>query len=303
MLVEARSICQFSAVTPRSQRPRLKIRVDTAMRRAMHADVSLTVSWWSAWRPWCRVFTLAALAVVASSCERASGPPVHDAEAYAKLQASLNARVGAIHDVAVEGSIVDDAGQTLGFRYAMQQPRFMAGELLDKEGRRLRAFLFDGKHLAIVDDAQKTTVRHDLSVSEETMLLTLHQVFSPFVCEGWRPPLLKVSGVTAIPDGERLTVTVPVGEGGVKEQRLVLGRSGAFVSRQSIGDDGTVLTSTTVLDSATDAGTGLIFPIKWAMQEGESRGTITLSRWHINAGVDAARFATTTPVGYSEQRP
>lgn len=302
MLFEASQLCQLSAAKRRSLRSRLKIFVDTAMSQAMHAFGCLPKSSMSQ-RPWWGVVAIVAMAVTTSSCERASGPPVHDAEAYAKLQTSLNARTGAIHDIAVEGSIVDDAGQTLGFRYAMQQPRFMAGELLGPDGRRLRAFIFDGTHLAIVDDTSKTTVRKDLSVNEETMLFTLHQVFSPFVCEGWRPPLLKATGVTAIPDGERLTVIVPVGEGGVKEQRLVMSKSGAFVSRQTLGDDGTVLASTTVVEDATDTATGLVVPTKWAMLEGGSRGTITLSRWHINAGVDAARFLTTTPAGYSEQKP
>ncbi len=287
----------------RSARPRLKIGGDTAMCSAMNVNALSNTSWRSRWRAWSRVAAVMAIVLATSSCERSSGPPVHDDEAYAKLQASLNARTGAIHDIAVEGSIVDDTGQALGFRYAMQQPRFMAGELLGPDGRRLRAVNFDGTHLAIVDDASKTTVRKDLSVNEETMLFTLHQVFSPFVCEGWRPPLLKSTGVTAIPDGERLTIIVPVGEGGVKEQRLVMSKSGAFVSRQTLGDDGAVLASTTVLENATDPATGLVVPTKWAMLEGGSLGTITLSRWHINAGVDAARFITTTPAGYSEQKP
>lgn len=222
---------------------------------------------------------------------------------YAQVQEALNKRVAAIHDVAVEGSIADATGQTLRFRYAMQQPSFMAGELLAPDGSRARAFIFDGKHLAIVDDGSRSVVRQDLSVNEEQMLLTLHQVFSPFVCEGWRPPLLKPTGVTATPDGDTLVLAVPVGEGGVKEQRVVLEGAGVFVSRQTIGDDGAVLMETTVLENATDTGTGLVFPVKWAMKEGASRGTVSLSAWQVNAGVDAARFDTKSPTGYTERQP
>jgi len=246
---------------------------------------------------------LAVVPVVTAGCPKPDAPAADGAARYAQVQEALNKRVAAIHDVAVEGQIVDPTGQTLRFRYAMQQPSFTAGELLAPDGSRARAFIFDGKHLAIVDDGTRTVVRQDLSVNEEQMLLTLHQVFSPFVCEGWRPPLLKPTGVTATPDGDKVVLTVPVGEGGVKEQRVVLEGSGVFVSRQTIGDDGAVLMETTVLENATDAGTGLAFPVKWSMKEGGSRGTVSLSAWKVNAGVDAARFDTAAPAGYTERQP
>jgi len=242
--------------------------------------------------------------VATMGCTKNDVPAVHDGAArFAKVQEALNRRVASIHDIAVEGQIVDPAGQTLRFRYAMQQPSFTVGELLAPDGSRVRAFIFDGRHLAVVDDVTRTVMRQDLSLNEEQMLLTLHQVFSPFVCEGWRPPMLKPSGVTATPDGDRVVLTVPVGEGGVKEQRVVLEASGAFVSRQTIGDDDAVLVETTVLENATDPGTGLIFPVKWRMKEGESRGTISLGAWKVNAGVDATRFDTRTPAGYTERQP
>jgi outer membrane lipoprotein-sorting protein len=255
----------------------------------------------------CVVAVTLALApvIVATGCPKSepAATATDGAARYAQVQEALNKRVAAIHDVAVEGQIVDPTGQTLRFRYAMQQPSFTAGELLAPDGSRARAFVFDGKHLAIVDDGTRTVVRQDLSTNEEQMLLTLHQVFSPFVCEGWRPPLLKPTGVTTTADGERVVLTVPVGEGGVKEQRVVLEGSGAFVSRQTIGDDGAVLMETTVLENATDAGTGLVFPVKWTMKEGGSQGTVSLGAWKVNAGVDAARFDTRAPAGYTERQP
>ena len=242
--------------------------------------------------------------VVMMGCAKTDVLTVDDSAArYAKVHEALNRRVAAIHDVVVEGQIVDPTGQTLRFRYAMQQPSFTAGELLAPDGSRIRAFIFDGRHLAVIDDGTRKVMRQDLSLNEEQMLLTLHQVFSPFVCEGWRPPMLKPSGVTATSDGDRVVLTVPVGEGGVKEQRVVLEASGAFVSRQTIGDDDAVLVETTVLESATDPGTGLIFPVKWRMKEGESRGTVSLGAWKVNAGVDATRFDTRTPAGYTDRQP
>lgn len=233
--------------------------------------------------------------------------PAESAALYAQTQEALNKRLAAIHDVDVDGVITDAAGQTLRFRYAMQQPSFTAGELLGPDGTRARAFIFDGKHLAIVDDTTKTVVRQDLSQNEEQMLLTLHQVFSPFVCEGWRPPLLKPTGVTAVVDGagdgNTIALTVAVGEAGVKHQRVVLGKGGAFVAKQTVADDGRVLSETTVLESATDAATGLSFPVKWSMLDGGDKGTVALSAWKVNAGVPAARFDTRTPAGYTERTP
>ena len=85
-------------------------------------------------------------------------------------------------------------GETLRYRYAMQQPAFAAVETFDAAGTRERAFIFDGKVLASIDDVAKTITRTDLSTNEEQLLLTLHQVFSPFVIEGWRPPLLRPTG-------------------------------------------------------------------------------------------------------------
>jgi outer membrane lipoprotein-sorting protein len=294
-----RFICQPLVTTRVPHRPALKSRSGAVMAGRM-SRVTF---------PARRLAVALALCVVVAPAFGAGCPKsepasaAHSDDRYAKVQQALNARVAAIHDVAVEGSIADPTGQTLRFRYAMQQPSFMAGELLAPDGSRARAFIFDGKHLAIVDDGTRTIVRQDLSTNEEQMLLTLHQVFSPFVCEGWRPPLLKPTGVTTTADGDTVVLTVPVGEGGVKEQRVVLRSSGAFVSRQTIGDDGAVLMETTVLEDATDTGTGLAFPVKWAMKEGASRGTVTLSSWQVNAGVDAARFDTRAPAGYTERQP
>lgn len=255
-----------------------------------------------------RVVTCFALAatLLLTACPKSEAPaatPADSSALYAQAQAALNARLGAIHDVDVEGQIVDPSGQTLRFRYAMQQPAFTAGELLGPDGVRARAFIFDGKHLAMVDDASKTVARQDLSVDEQNMLLTLHQVFSPFVCEGWRPPLLKPHGVIAVAEGDQVVLTVPVGVGGVKHQRVVLGPKGAFLSKQTMADDGAVLAETVVLDSATDDKTGLSFPIRWSLLEGGAKATVTLSGWKVNAGVPAARFDTATPSGYTEPTP
>lgn len=249
-----------------------------------------------------RLTALAALGAlfVGAGCtdDKPAGP---DPGVLAAVTTALKSRMDTIHDVDVEGSIDDGHGQRLAFRYAMQQPGFTAGELLTPTGERARAFVFDGKTLAILDDATKLAVKKDLAADEEGMLLTLHDVFATFVCEGWRPPLLKATGTTAARDGDIVTLTSAVGEGGVASQRVRVKPDGAFVDKATLADDGRVLAGTTVLTEAKDAATGLTFPTSWRVTEGQETGTVTLSTWRINQGVPAARFSTATPAGYTER--
>ena len=215
---------------------------------------------------------------------------------------ALDTRAAAIIDYDVEGTIDDGATQKLRFRYAMKQPAFSAGELLSADGTRLRAFIFDGTDLAIVDDGTKTLIRKRLATDEEALLLTLHEIFSPFVCEGWRPPLIKPTGTvaTANDDGS-VELVVPVDGEGLKEQALHLGRDGSFLGKELRATDGSVVASVAVLKSAKDATTGLSFPVVWEAMERGTKGTVTLSSYKVNVGVPAARFETTVPAGYTER--
>jgi outer membrane lipoprotein-sorting protein len=246
------------------------------------------------------------LAAALSACKDGESSPkdaVPDAALLAHTTAALKARLDAIHDIDVEGAVVDAQGNSLRFTYAMQQPGFTVGELRAADGARARAFVFDGKTLAIIDDATKLVVKKDLSADEEGMLLTLHDVFASFVCEGWRPPLVKATGTTATVDGDIVTLRTAVGEGGVSAQRVRLNKDGTFIDKATLADDGTVLAETVVLHEAKDEDTGLTFPTSWRVREGQEAGTVTLSSWRINRGVNAARFQTATPAGYTERAP
>lgn len=254
-----------------------------------------------------RVVPVVLAALALSSCDAPSSSPstasAPSAEALTAVQAQLSKRVAALHDFDVTGTIVAADGQNLGFRYAMQQPSFAAGELLSPAGQRTRAFVFDGKVLAVIDDATHTITRTDLSTNEEQMLLTLHQVFSPFVCEGWRPPLVRPTGTSAVVVGDTVELTVPINAGGVVESKVVLGTDGAFVSKRTTGEGGAVLTGTTVEASVVDEGTGLKFPTRWAQTEGATTATTTLSSWTVNRGIAADRFSTAVPPGFTERAP
>ncbi len=244
--------------------------------------------------------TLTFFSLFAPGCTRDVGVgPVADQSVVTAAIAAWNQRLGAVRDFAVEGEVSDvSSKQKLRFRYAMQQPTFSAGELLDGSGARTRAFVFDGKVLAIIDDSTKTVIRQE-AAEEEQMLLALHEIFSQFVCEGWRPPLIKPQGSTGMRDGDQLVLTVPIVDDKLQSQRLTLNADGSFVKKEILDKNGTVVANTTVLDTFVDAATRLSFPKSWSHSEGGSTQTLTLTKTAVNQGVDADRFSTAVPTGFS----
>ncbi|HEY1097897.1 MAG TPA: hypothetical protein VGF99_03175 [Myxococcota bacterium] len=228
----------------------------------------------------------------------------NDPGAYERVQQQLNARLEAIHDFEVTETIVAADGETLRFRYSMQQPAFTAVEQLGEGDARLRAFIFDGKTLAIVDDGAKTVVRQDLSQAQEQMMLTLHEVFSPFICEGWRPPLMRPAGgengTVAVVVGSTVELRTTVGTDGHRNV-VVLDNDGGFVLKQTTDASGAVVVGTTVTKSEVDAATKLRFPTAWnQLENGQVATSTTVNAWSVNQGVSAARFSTTTPSGYTD---
>jgi hypothetical protein len=251
-----------------------------------------------------RVFLAAGLVAALSACPNKDDAPVAPAvdAAVAAVTQQQNQRLAAVRDYALEGTVTDVASQaTLRFRYAMQQPSFSAGELLNDKGERTRAFIFDGKVLAIVDDATKTIVRQDLSNNEEAMLLALHDIFSQFTCEGWRPPLLKPQGMTASRAGDDVVVDVPIADAAVASQRLTFAADGAFKKKEILDKGQNVVVSTVVVEDVVDAGTKLRFPKAWRHTEGGSSQEVRLTSVAVNAGVDGTRFSTAVPAGFAER--
>ena len=254
---------------------------------------------------------MTALALIGCTREVPGDPPVAaaDGAVVASALAAWSQRLAVIRDYAVEGEVKDAAtGQSMRFRYAMQQPTWSAGELLGPDGARARGFIFNNKILIIINNTTKSVLRQEFGSSgapgqatadeEEAMLLQVHEIFSQFVCEGWRPPLIKPQGTTGTRVGELLVLSVPIVDDDLAFQRLTLKADGAFVKKELLDKRGNVVSQTAVLEDVVDDATHLALPKRWSHTEGGSTQEVTLTKIAVNQGVDAGRFSTAVPAGF-----
>jgi len=211
------------------------------------------------------------------------------------VTALLDARYAKITDFSLEGT-AEQGNEKLPYTYVMKQPSFVRAQIGGT------AITFDGKALLLVDNDKKTAEKKDLSSYDDAgKLMLIHQAFANFVCEGWRPPLLRPSGFTVVETGgDRWNITVPVDDATVKEQRLVLKKaSGELVEKSIVDKSGTVLASTKVTEELLDPTTGLDFPKAWAQTGPGGDVKIHVDKATVNAGFAADLFKTDVPEGYS----
>ncbi len=228
---------------------------------------------------------LAALAALAGCHTHAPGV---DPKA---VTSALDRRFAAITDFSLEGT-AEQGSEKLPYAYAMKQPTFVRAAIGPM------TITFDGKALLVLDGDKKTAQRQDLGAYPEAQrLLVLHQAFSRFVCEGWRPPLLRPSGFSVAADGaDRWVVTVPIEDARLKEQRLVLKAPGAELVEKTIVDKaGKVVARTSVVEELKDEKTGLVFPKDWKSDDVH----IHVDKAVVNGGLAAELFKTDVPAGYS----
>jgi outer membrane lipoprotein-sorting protein len=232
--------------------------------------------------------------VLVAACARA---PEGDPAVAAAVQKALAARLQKVHDYRVSGVVEDvTSKERLAFTYAMKQPGFMKATLGDT-----RAFVYDGKTLAVHDAPSKVALQRDLgTLDEPSQLMLLHDTFGDFVCEGWRPPLLKPRGFTARVEGDRFIVTVPIDDGTVAEQRLVLRQSdGAFLEKSLRDKSGRSLSTTRVVEELQ--ADGLAFPRVWEREDASGKYRVVLEKAEVNVGINADEFSTRPPEGYTVQ--
>jgi hypothetical protein len=220
--------------------------------------------------------------------------------------AALATRSERLHDFQYEATAVDEINhQTLRFRYAFQQPKFLAGTLLSNTGAETASYRFDGTHLAMIDFVNRQGQRRDLSGDEALLVGTVHEVFTPFSVEGWRALLVRPQQSTAVAvdraDGERWVITTPIEDDVLAKSVLtVRARTADFLSHEFIDRAGKVVRSIRVERELKDDATGLSFPQQWLIEGDNERQRLSITNSRINQGVDGTTFITTLPPGFVE---
>ena len=249
--------------------------------------------------------TLALFSVGTFACAREEpvATPSNDGVVKVAFDA-LDARVAAVHDYEYDGVVKDSSGRTAKFHFAFSQPTFTSVEV---EGS--HAFVFDGVVLVGFDHKEKKTQIQKMDAfPEETRLLVLHQTFSAFSGEGFRPPLLRKQGLQARVERDAqgdlwvLRSVIEDAQVAALEVRL-RSPDGAFVSKTFVDKQGKASSQTAVTSTMKDPATGLSFPLGWKTTMGNDAVEVALSGVRINQGIAKERFSTTPPSGYSPLAP
>jgi outer membrane lipoprotein-sorting protein len=238
------------------------------------------------------------LLLALAGCSR--GPDA-TATLLADVRQRLAAREGRLTSYQLAGTAHEGA-QTLAFTFAYRAPQRMRGTLGPPPAS--RTFAWNGEQLFERLDAEKrfTTFRDELKPEQRAGLLT--QLFSPFVPEGFRAPLLPSQGVGVrrashprAPEAVELTVR-PTPE--VEFTYVLRWPSLDFVAKRI--HEGTRRTEIRVEEEQCAPELALCVPrrlTQWA--DGQQVAQTTLSRVELNPALPADGFTLTPPEGYEVQ--
>jgi outer membrane lipoprotein-sorting protein len=235
---------------------------------------------------------LVLIAALAAACDHAA--PTHDPRVLAAATHVLNKRLAAINDYSFEGTARLVGGAEVAVTFAFLQPQFARGTVGADQ-----TAIFDGERIVVIDDESKTFAKVERSVGDENFLLALHNAFSEFACEGWRPPLLKPKGTVATVSGAQWILTTAIVDDEIKEEQLVLRASdGAFVEKRTLDKGGNVVATTRVLAELDDVETGLKLPSRWERTGRAGSFMMSITKARVNTGIARDTFKTTIPDGY-----
>lgn len=252
-----------------------------------------------------RALATVAVVLVIACCDRAGSPGASDAAVFAAASAALDKRLAAVRDYSFEGTasfvaerpVAGSQSAPLAITYAFMQPQFAKGTLGAGQ-----TVIFDGTTILALDHEGKTFAKVDRSVGDENFLLALHNAFSEFACEGWRPPLLKPKGTNArvSADGSQWILSTALNDEELKEDQLVLrAADGAFLEKRTIDKKGNVVATTRVLEELDDPATGMKLPKRWQRTGAAGTLEIALTKATVNAGIAREAFLATVPQGYN----
>jgi outer membrane lipoprotein-sorting protein len=163
---------------------------------------------------------------------------------------------------------------------------------------------FDGKRLYRLHPGTKSFETFELKLPQEKAAMYLHHLFSAFVLEGFRTPLMPMKGVTATlvshPKGpQAVELKLEPGEG-VSVTYVLRWPSADFLERRGQSDAGT--SALKIEDEHCDDTLKLCVP-KRAEEyvDGKRVLTIQLTAVELNVEVPADDFAPQVPPGWTAQ--
>lgn len=253
------------------------------------------------------LFPLLAVALGASACRDAGDAPSSGALALSDVFTALTNRSTLVRDYRYAGEATNlGGGQKVTFRYLLKQPRMIRADVDGID----TSFVFDGKHLAIIDRGQKKVLRQDLSKTDEvTVMASLHQFFGDYVVEGYKPPVTRPkreenrAALEKGDDGEpRWVLVTELEDADLKEVRYTLRAPTAdFLKKEFIAKDGSVYASTTVLKEHKDERTKLSFPTSWEHKGPQRSYRVELHDVVVNEGLTQEPFTIAVPDGFTLQ--
>lgn len=133
------------------------------------------------------------LLVALALCGCASKKPEASAALLSQVKQALTERDAKLKSYRVRG-VAHEGAQSAAFSFSYRLPNRMVGTL---EGPPKRSFFFNGEQLFELSEEAQSLTTFELELPAPARLDLLTRTFSPFVCEGFRAPLLPSKGVSA----------------------------------------------------------------------------------------------------------
>ncbi|MBS2026979.1 MAG: hypothetical protein JST54_03655 [Deltaproteobacteria bacterium] len=252
--------------------------------------------------------SLLALAFVLAACpsDKNKAAPPSD-ELASQVRTQLAERERKLTSYRFHGVTTDLASnQSLGFKFAYRSPGKMRGET---EGAQAHVFVFDGSSLKDLDVAAKKLTTFDLSaLPKDKADAFLHQIFAPFVPEGFRAPLLPATvtaAKTKAATGDRDVAELKASVADGAQSYAFTFRFGMpamdLMDKAIQGPEGA--SRVEVTQQTCDAKLGLCFPSEVVeSHDGKATARTVLSDVAINGQVADAEFVLAVPPGGTEEK-
>ncbi|RYZ41569.1 MAG: hypothetical protein EOO71_11430 [Myxococcaceae bacterium] len=239
------------------------------------------------------------------ACRSSSSGSGDGAELMAQVREKLSARDAKLLNYQLEGTQTEGDSLSAGFTFAYRAPQKMRGTVTQPA----RTVSWDGKHLYEQVEAGKQFTTFTSEVSAEKLSAFLTEIFTPFVPEGFRAPLLlrstKARRTAALPQAkDAVELSMPLegdAAGGVVVTYVLRWPTLDFLAKRTLAPDGTQA-EVRMEEEHCDAELGLCVPRKLTRRVGGQQvGQTVLSRVDLKAPLPNDAFTPAAPDGYSVQ--